>query len=271
MPPVAGSDVWSDAQVIAALRECVRLLGPIAAEVEISEPVKREQCGAPAPVSVRRIGSGGNQVDFSPPALVNCAMVVGLHSWVEKTLQPAAQEMLGSRITRLENASGYVCRNRIGSHSHSDRLSEHALANAIDIAGFVTADGRTIEVARSWGLTVRDQEAQRLAAHKKPEAPHEGPQRHPHVRAIADAAEGSNETPRSTQTAELQKPAKGASDARADPKEDVANSVQARFLRRLHRGACGVFSTVLGPEANEAHRNHFHFDLVSRRHSAFCQ
>src|SRR5262249_6593772 len=37
-----GSDAWSDAQVIAALRECVRLLGPIAAEVEISEPLKRE-------------------------------------------------------------------------------------------------------------------------------------------------------------------------------------------------------------------------------------
>jgi len=28
---------------------------------------------------------------------------------------------------------------------------------------------------------------------------------------------------------------------------------------------------VLGPEANEAHRNHFHFDLAHRRSSAFCQ
>ena len=43
-------DAWSDAQVIAALRECVRVLGPIAADVEVSEPVKHEQCGAPAPV-----------------------------------------------------------------------------------------------------------------------------------------------------------------------------------------------------------------------------
>jgi hypothetical protein len=153
-------------------------------------------------------------------------------------------------------------------------LSEHALANAIDITGFVTADGRTIEVARSWGPTVRDQEAQRLAAHKKPEAPQERLPRQPKISAIADAAEGtpgSNETPRSTHTAELEKPAKGASDARAGPKEDTANSVQAQFLRRLHRGACSVFTTVLGPEANEAHRNHFHFDLVHRRHSAFCQ
>ena len=35
------------------------------------------------------------------------------------------------------------------------------------------------------------------------------------------------------------------------------------FLRRLHKGACGTFGTVLGPDANEAHRNHFHFDLAA--------
>ena len=54
-------NVWSDTQVIAALRECIRLLAPIAAEVELSEPLKQDQCGAPAPVLVRRIGSGATQ------------------------------------------------------------------------------------------------------------------------------------------------------------------------------------------------------------------
>ena len=43
------------------------------------------------------------------------------------------------------------------------------------------------------------------------------------------------------------------------------------FLRRLHKGACGTFGTVLGPEANEAHRDHFHFDLAARRRNAFCE
>ena len=43
------------------------------------------------------------------------------------------------------------------------------------------------------------------------------------------------------------------------------------FLRRLHKGACGTFGTVLGPDANEAHRNHFHFDLAARKRSAFCE
>ena len=150
-------DVWTDAEVIAALRDCVKLLGPIAAEVDVAQPLKHEQCGAAAPVLLRRVGIGPRSVEINPPATVNCAMVAKLAVWVDKTLQPLAQDMLGAPITRLRNASGYSCRNRNGSHSHSDKLSEHALANAIDIAGFVTADGRSIEVARHWGPTVRDQ------------------------------------------------------------------------------------------------------------------
>jgi hypothetical protein len=37
-----------------------------------------------------------------------------------------------------------------------------------------------------------------------------------------------------------------------------------QFLRAVHDGACGTFSTVLGPEANAEHRNHFHVDLMPR-------
>ncbi len=33
------------------------------------------------------------------------------------------------------------------------------------------------------------------------------------------------------------------------------------FLREVARGACDVFSAVLGPGYNEAHRDHLHFDL----------
>lgn len=35
-------------------------------------------------------------------------------------------------------------------------------------------------------------------------------------------------------------------------------------LKALRASACGTFSTVLGPGANEAHREHFHFDLAVR-------
>lgn len=46
---------------------------------------------------------------------------------------------------------------------------------------------------------------------------------------------------------------------------------RAQFLRDIHAGGCKIFGTVLGPEANEAHKNHFHVDMAKRRHSAFCE
>lgn len=36
------------------------------------------------------------------------------------------------------------------------------------------------------------------------------------------------------------------------------------FLRAAHRGACQHFTTVLGPEYNRAHHDHFHVDLARR-------
>ena len=38
-----------------------------------------------------------------------------------------------------------------------------------------------------------------------------------------------------------------------------------QFLRDIHASACKVFGTVLGPEANNAHRNHFHVDMAKRQ------
>jgi len=35
---------------------------------------------------------------------------------------------------------------------------------------------------------------------------------------------------------------------------------EARFLRKLHRGGCFYFNTVLGPDYNSLHEDHFHFD-----------
>src|SRR5690349_18790683 len=71
-------DVWADAEVISALRDCVKLLSPIAAEVDLAPPVKHDQCGAAAPVMLRRVASGSNRVEIKPPAMLNCAMVAHL-------------------------------------------------------------------------------------------------------------------------------------------------------------------------------------------------
>ncbi|MEZ5849285.1 MAG: extensin family protein [Hyphomicrobiaceae bacterium] len=44
-----------------------------------------------------------------------------------------------------------------------------------------------------------------------------------------------------------------------------------RFLKTLHSSACKAFATILGPEANEAHRNHFHVDMADRSSGSFCE
>lgn len=43
------------------------------------------------------------------------------------------------------------------------------------------------------------------------------------------------------------------------------------FLKQAHESACRVFGTILGPEANNAHRNHFHVDMAPRARGAFCE
>ncbi len=44
------------------------------------------------------------------------------------------------------------------------------------------------------------------------------------------------------------------------------------FLRAAHRSACNVFNTELGPEANNAHHNHFHLDMAERiKNTKICE
>ncbi len=50
-----------------------------------------------------------------------------------------------------------------------------------------------------------------------------------------------------------------------------SSAPRARFLRGIHQSACRIFGTTLGPEANEAHRNHFHFDMFPRRNGGYCE
>ena len=44
-----------------------------------------------------------------------------------------------------------------------------------------------------------------------------------------------------------------------------------RVLRKMWRGACGPFGTVLGPNADRYHRDHFHFDTARHRGGAYCR
>ncbi len=46
---------------------------------------------------------------------------------------------------------------------------------------------------------------------------------------------------------------------------------EGRILQQLHAGACGPFGTVLGPNSDRFHRDHFHFDVARHRSGPFCR
>lgn len=49
------------------------------------------------------------------------------------------------------------------------------------------------------------------------------------------------------------------------------NGRYASQLRQMWRAACGPFGTVLGPEADRFHRDHFHFDTAEYRSGSYCR
>jgi hypothetical protein len=67
------------------------------------------------------------------------------------TLQPEARRHLGSDVVAVRHLGSYACRNV--NHVLAGPRSQHATANAIDIAGFVLRDGREIRVAQAWSGT----------------------------------------------------------------------------------------------------------------------
>lgn len=128
---------------------------------------------------------------YSATLSMTCGQTASLYLWERHVARPAAMEIFGSPIARVETYGSFSCRNIAGT----GRRSEHARANAIDISGFRLEDGRFINVETHWD-------------------------------------NGGKE---------------GA------------------FLKRVHKGACRIFSVTLGPDYNAAHADHFHFDMGHAR------
>jgi hypothetical protein len=98
-------------------------------------------CNVPHPLSVSSIGSG---VALSPAATLTCSVTEALALWARDVLVPAAENHLHARPDELVNASDYVCRPR--NNQPGAKLSEHARANAFDIAAIGFADHDPVAV-----------------------------------------------------------------------------------------------------------------------------
>lgn len=136
----------------------------------------------------------GSWVGLSREFTATCSLTVAWALFETHVLRPAARQHFGQDVVRVTHFGTYACRNV--NHRVGGRRSEHATANAIDIAGFVLADGQQIYVKVDWA--------------------------------------GSN-------------------------------ARRSAFLRTLRDGACDFFDVVLSPDYNEAHHDHFHFDMGSYR------
>ncbi|MEL7100091.1 MAG: extensin family protein [Pseudomonadota bacterium] len=44
-----------------------------------------------------------------------------------------------------------------------------------------------------------------------------------------------------------------------------------KALREVHKGACGPFGTVLGPDSDRFHQGHFHLDTARYRGGPYCR
>lgn len=284
MPATPEPDVWTREQITAAQAQCDTLLRTIDAVIIPQPPIKEGKCGAPAPVRLVSLGKT-LPVSFSPPALVDCRMAAALNTWISQHVQPLAAKHLGERIVQVEVMSDYSCRRSSGRR---DRLSQHAFADALDIRGFVTQSGRRTRVLQAWGETQRDIAARLAAEAAQDAAP-------PTSKTGADTNRSATEATASTSTQSMllgtSKAAQKAANVAAKRKTlrdralvaSLSSGVPAlalhsksppgpdsKFLRAAHAAACRIFGTTLGPEANDAHRNHFHVDMAERRYKRIC-
>jgi hypothetical protein len=87
-------------------------------------------------------------IDFAPRVTATCGITAALY-WYQGQLAKAAQTHMGSRVTGITQLGTYACRNV--NNAKEGRLSQHATANAIDVAAFRFADGRSVSVLRDYG------------------------------------------------------------------------------------------------------------------------
>jgi hypothetical protein len=124
---------------------CRGLLDAATEDYEVLPPVRgRNACGYADGVAL----SQASDFSYVPRARIACPVALGLFLWEKQVLQPAAQRHFGQSIVRIDSFGSYACRPVRGGRE--GRWSEHARANAIDVASFRLADGRRIGIAADW-------------------------------------------------------------------------------------------------------------------------
>ncbi|MEM6535856.1 MAG: extensin family protein [Pseudomonadota bacterium] len=124
------------------------------------------------------------------PMRFSCHQLAALYLWERRIVRPQAEKVFGTTLAEIQTYGTFSCRNIAGT----EKRSEHAYANAIDIYGFIMQDGERVDIRQHWR----------------------------------------------------------------------EKSPRGKFLARVHKGACRLFSVTLGPDFNADHADHFHLDMGSQ-------
>jgi hypothetical protein len=119
------------------------------------EPQQQRQLPALGPSRGPQSTASVMPAALTPAATLSCPIVSALDRWVSEGVQPAALNWFGAQVTEIKQISAYSCRSMVGAGG--SHISEHAFGNALDVAGFVLADGRKITVQDGWHGTPEEQ------------------------------------------------------------------------------------------------------------------
>jgi len=114
-------------------------------------------CGLSDAVGITSVSG----VQLSTKSTMDCTTAKALKTWIDTSARPALAGK-GGGLRRIEVAAHYACRRR--NNAKTGRLSEHANGRAIDISGFVLANGSSISVLRGWNAGSSSRALQRMHA-----------------------------------------------------------------------------------------------------------
>ena len=144
VPSKPQSPAWrTQAENVCLAEKRVRPSAFVAIAKEVDGP---GICGLTKPFKVTALQGGA--VYFNATATLDCSMVAELERWLAEVVQPAAQARFGQGVSQINSMGSYACRGM--NNQRGAPLSEHSFGNALDIGGFVLADGRQISVVKDW-------------------------------------------------------------------------------------------------------------------------
>ncbi|PJI85786.1 hypothetical protein BC777_2133 [Yoonia maricola] len=143
--PVTLLTGWKLNRAVASEDQCLATLDGFAALQPLAPLADTEQCFIRDRVDLRAVGQARLN-----PVETRCAIALRLAMWERHSVQPAADKFLGSSVSSIDHIGSYNCRVMRTANGPSKRMSTHATADAIDIAGFGLSDGSRIRLLADW-------------------------------------------------------------------------------------------------------------------------